>query len=148
LNPVPAQNQAPRRSSSVSNSDPATAGVDGNANEHPPARRIRSDPSEGGLAALPSFVPLTSANSAFASSNSAGSHGSSCSSPTDSLGSSSAAKKSKECVVCFTCEVVAALVPCGHNMFCMDCANHLVEKSDGECPVCHSVVSQAIRIFT
>ncbi|XP_038074162.1 RNA-binding protein MEX3B-like [Patiria miniata] len=146
LNPVTTQHQAPRRSSSVSTSAP-TSGVDANANEHPPARRIRSDPLEGGLSALPSFVPLSNAN-AFASSNSAGSHGSSCSSPTDSLGSSSAAKKSKECVVCFTSEVVAALVPCGHNMFCMDCANRLVETTDGECPVCQTVVTQAIRIFT
>ncbi|XP_033633960.1 RNA-binding protein MEX3B-like [Asterias rubens] len=145
LNNVTTQHQAPRRSSSVSTSDPVSIS-DTNANEHPPARRIRSDPLEGGLAALPSFVPLSSAN-AFPSSNSAGSHGSSCSSPTDSLGSSSAAKKSKECVMCFTHEVVAALVPCGHNMFCMDCANRLVETADGECPVCQTVVTQAIRIF-
>jgi RNA-binding protein MEX3 len=146
LNPVTTQHQAPRRSSSVSTSVP-TSSADANANEHPPARRIRSDPLEGGLSALPSFVPLSSAN-AFASSNSAGSHGSSCSSPTDSLGSSSAAKKSKECVMCFTNEVVAALVPCGHNMFCMECANRLVETTDGECPVCQTVVTQAIRIYT
>nr|XP_006198599.1 RNA-binding protein MEX3B [Vicugna pacos] len=52
------------------------------------------------------------------------------------------------CSVCFESEVIAALVPCGHNLFCMECANRICEKSEPECPVCHTAVTQAIRIFS
>ncbi|EOA95968.1 RNA-binding protein MEX3B [Anas platyrhynchos] len=45
-------------------------------------------------------------------------------------------------------EVIAALVPCGHNLFCMECANRICEKTEPQCPVCHSAVTQAIRIFS
>uniref|UniRef100_A0A8D2LTT0 Mex-3 RNA binding family member B n=1 Tax=Varanus komodoensis TaxID=61221 RepID=A0A8D2LTT0_VARKO len=44
--------------------------------------------------------------------------------------------------------VIAALVPCGHNLFCMECANRICEKTEPQCPVCHSAVTQAIRIFS
>ncbi|MBN3290121.1 MEX3B protein, partial [Polypterus senegalus] len=42
----------------------------------------------------------------------------------------------------------AALVPCGHNLFCMECANRICEKNEPKCPVCHAAVTQAIRIFS
>ncbi|KFW82700.1 RNA-binding protein MEX3A, partial [Manacus vitellinus] len=42
------------------------------------------------------------------------------------LGTPAAARtsvaSSRECMVCFESEVTAALVPCGHNLFCMECA--------------------------
>lgn len=56
----------------------------------------------------------------------------------------------RQCLMCSDSEIVAALVPCGHNLFCMECANLIVEKpvSDRSCPVCHQTISQAMRIFT
>ncbi|KAL4646774.1 hypothetical protein GN956_G10185 [Arapaima gigas] len=54
----------------------------------------------------------------------------------------------RDCMTCFESEVTAALVPCGHNLFCMECAIRICELSHPECPVCHSVVTQAIRIFS
>ncbi|XP_063001972.1 RNA-binding protein MEX3A isoform X2 [Elgaria multicarinata webbii] len=55
---------------------------------------------------------------------------------------------SRECMVCFESEVTAALVPCGHNLFCMECAVRICERTDPECPVCHAAATQAIRIFS
>lgn len=148
-----------RRSSSVSG-PPATPRlsptfVDGpvsNILDHPPARRIRSDPL-----CMPNFVPLQASDvnvaglqmSGFAGTSSSSGGGSMSSSPTDSLRSAAGGRKVKrDCLVCFECEVVAALVPCGHNLFCMECANRLCDKADSECPVCHQPVSQAIRIYS
>lgn len=57
----------------------------------------------------------------------------------------------RECLVCGDKEVTAALVPCGHNMFCMDCATRVCSSgntgNDGICPVCSQTVIQAIRII-
>ena len=48
---------------------------------------------------------------------------------------------------CFVCngEVTAALIPCGHNLFCMGCAIHIAEHTR-MCPVCGSQVNNALRI--
>ncbi|XP_024603854.1 RNA-binding protein MEX3A [Neophocaena asiaeorientalis asiaeorientalis] len=54
----------------------------------------------------------------------------------------------RDCMVCFESEVTAALVPCGHNLFCMECAVRICERTDPECPVCHITATQAIRIFS
>lgn len=56
----------------------------------------------------------------------------------------------RQCLMCSDSEIVAALVPCGHNLFCMECANLIVEKpvSDRSCPVCNQTISQAMRIFS
>ncbi|XP_060125457.1 RNA-binding protein MEX3A [Zootoca vivipara] len=68
------------------------------------------------------------------------------------LGASTATRtsisSSRECMVCFESEVTAALVPCGHNLFCMECAVRICERTDPECPVCHAAATQAIRIFS
>ncbi|XP_026464409.1 RNA-binding protein MEX3B-like [Ctenocephalides felis] len=64
-------------------------------------------------------------------------------SPADSLLGSA----KRECRVCGDMEVTAALVPCGHNLFCLDCANR-VAASEGCCPVCSQQVVQAIRIIS
>lgn len=67
-------------------------------------------------------------------------------SPTDSLLAGSSCKR--ECLVCGDKEVTAALVPCGHNMFCLDCANRICGSSgDSACPICSQTVVQAIRII-
>ncbi|XP_078064698.1 RNA-binding protein MEX3B-like [Mustelus asterias] len=55
---------------------------------------------------------------------------------------------SRECQVCFESEVTAALVPCGHNLFCMECANRICQRNNPHCPACLTTVTQAIRIFS
>ena len=52
----------------------------------------------------------------------------------------------RDCMVCADKEIVAALVPCGHNLFCMECANNVCESSEPTCPQCQQTVCQAIRI--
>ncbi|KAM4888218.1 RNA-binding protein MEX3D [Thomomys bottae] len=54
----------------------------------------------------------------------------------------------RECVVCAEGEAMAALVPCGHNLFCMDCAVRICGKSEPECPACRTPATQAIHIFS
>lgn len=54
----------------------------------------------------------------------------------------------RDCHVCGDREVTAALVPCGHNLFCYECATRLCSGPDPSCPVCHQTVLQAIRIFS
>ncbi|XP_028649931.1 RNA-binding protein MEX3B isoform X2 [Erpetoichthys calabaricus] len=54
----------------------------------------------------------------------------------------------RDCMTCFESKVTAALVPCGHNLFCMECAIRICEVAHPECPVCHTLVTQAIRIFS
>lgn len=119
------------------------------AGEHPLARRVRSDPGGGSLSfpgsyssSIPSLpgphlpgIPCDSSASSSASSSSSTSSGTS-------------RKGSRDCSVCFESEVIAALVPCGHNLFCMECANRICERSEPRCPVCHTGVTQAIRIFS
>uniref|UniRef100_G1QM95 Mex-3 RNA binding family member D n=1 Tax=Nomascus leucogenys TaxID=61853 RepID=G1QM95_NOMLE len=61
---------------------------------------------------------------------------------------SSAPALARECVVCAEGEVMAALVPCGHNLFCMDCAVRICGKSEPECPACRTPATQAIHIFS
>ncbi|XP_034743374.1 RNA-binding protein MEX3B [Etheostoma cragini] len=54
----------------------------------------------------------------------------------------------RDCFVCFESEVTAALVPCGHNLFCMECAGQICQSTEPECPVCHTPATQCIRIFS
>ncbi|XP_068909050.1 RNA-binding protein MEX3B isoform X2 [Tenebrio molitor] len=63
-------------------------------------------------------------------------------SPADSLLSSA------KCLVCGEAKVTHALVPCGHNFFCMDCANRVCDGSEAQCPVCSLPAIQAIRIYS
>ncbi|XP_026565617.1 RNA-binding protein MEX3B isoform X2 [Pseudonaja textilis] len=144
--------------------------------QHPLARRVRSDPGGRFLAAAAAAASCCSSSSSSSSSSSCsyplyanglGCHlpglPSDCSPPPPSSSSSSASssssssscsssglrrKGSRDCSVCFESEVIAALVPCGHNLFCMECANRICERNEPQCPVCHSAVTQAIRIFS
>lgn len=78
-------------------------------------------------------------------------------SPTYSCGSNSSegtsvnspklSQRRNTCCMCRGKEVVAALVPCGHNLFCFSCASNLA-TSAGPCPVCGLQVSAVLRIYT
>ncbi|NWI30544.1 MEX3D protein, partial [Sula dactylatra] len=91
----------------------------GVALDHPLARRIQSDPVST-LSWLPTQGSLSDGHR----------------------------KSSRECMVCFESEVIAALVPCGHNLFCMECAMRICGKAEPECPACHAPATQAIHIFS
>lgn len=112
--------------------------------EPPLARRVRSD-SGGGLLSYPSIASLPSPHLPGVSCDCSASSSSSSSSSTSS---GTSRKGSRDCSVCFESEVIAALVPCGHNLFCMECANRICERSEPKCPVCQSGVTLAIRIFS
>ena len=60
------------------------------------------------------------------------------------------ARPRKHCMICSESNVVAALVPCGHNVFCMECAGLIMGRPAGDrfCPVCQQTPTQAIRIFS
>ncbi|GAU87650.1 hypothetical protein RvY_00465 [Ramazzottius varieornatus] len=60
------------------------------------------------------------------------------SSPAESVVSQ---KMKRDCMVCQDQEIVAALVPCGHNAFCMGCA-----RGQQRCPLCYEAVQTAVRI--
>lgn len=155
-----------------SSSNPPGAGSPGSGvvspgSDHSTVRRIRSDPLSGGggggggMATTMTFAPLSNnvlgggtPGSAFmttttSSASLSSSNNSTSSSPTDSTGSASANRR-RNCLMCNDGGVVAALVPCGHNLFCMECANNIVEKPETErrCPVCQQAPTQAIRIFS
>ncbi|XP_071969625.1 RNA-binding protein MEX3D [Engystomops pustulosus] len=115
--------------------------------EHPLARRIHSDPvnSRSWLPNQGSF----SHSAGYSSSSSLPTSSSVASgSPTDSSSSEGHRKSGRDCVVCYESEVIAALVPCGHNLFCMECAIRICERVLPECPACHAPATQAIRIFS
>ncbi|KAK1152600.1 RNA-binding protein MEX3B-like [Acipenser oxyrinchus oxyrinchus] len=124
--------------------------------DHPLARRAQSDPLSalswlhGSGSAASSFSGSTTGYSSASASSLPGSLSSAASggSPTDSEGGMLGRLKSaRECSVCFESEVTAALVPCGHNLFCMECAAQICKSAEPECPVCHTPATQAIRIL-
>lgn len=138
--------------------------------EHPPARRISSDPLTAygtALSSLSAAFQMRSDSDSGVRDSSASASGSAspaaCSPIGSSSNSSTRGSLKRECIMCCEGEMVAALVPCGHKLFCMDCASSLVPKelqkddakvdddasaAGGSCPVCHQAVTQAIRIFS
>ncbi|XP_030075350.1 RNA-binding protein MEX3D [Microcaecilia unicolor] len=148
-------NGTQRRNSSISGTGTPrhspTLPETGIALDHPLARRIHSDPVNT-LSWLPTQGSLSSfSNSTGYSSSSSlpGSISAASGSPTDSSSSADGHRKStRDCMVCFESEVIAALVPCGHNLFCMECAIRICERATPECPACHTPATQAIRIFS
>ncbi|CAK1542016.1 unnamed protein product [Leptosia nina] len=60
---------------------------------------------------------------------------------------SPAASPARTCAVCAERGVAAALVPCGHNLFCLECAQRLA-ASAAPCPACAAPAHQAIRILS
>ncbi|NP_001090570.1 mex-3 RNA binding family member C S homeolog [Xenopus laevis] len=98
----------------------------------------KSDLSSTSEAGHPIYIPaFSNGSNSYSSSNG----GSTSSSPPET-------RRKHDCVICFDNEVIAALVPCGHNLFCMDCANKICEKDLPLCPVCQSKVNQAIQIHS
>ncbi|GCB71973.1 RNA-binding protein MEX3B-like [Scyliorhinus torazame] len=154
-NPIQAFNGSStvqRRTNSISGSSALRVSPtisDGSALDHPLARRVQSDPLAN-LAWLPNQTSLSAFSNSpgYSSSSLPGSTSATSGSPTDSSGSESRQKNNRDCVVCRESEVIAALVPCGHNYFCMECANRICEKAEPKCPVCQKPASQAIRIFS
>ncbi|NWZ88666.1 MEX3C ligase, partial [Poecile atricapillus] len=99
--------------------------------EPPPSRR-----AQGEQPGLPLYIPaFSNGTNSYSSSNG----GSASSSPPE-------CRRRHECVVCFESEATAALVPCGHNLFCLQCAGRICGRAAPACPVCHSAVTQAIQI--
>ncbi|XP_026750009.1 RNA-binding protein MEX3B [Galleria mellonella] len=60
---------------------------------------------------------------------------------------SPATSPARACTVCGERGVAAALVPCGHNLFCMECAQRLA-AGGAPCPACSAPALQAIRIIS
>lgn len=114
--------------------------------EHPQAQRVHRGPfgSAGNLDAhrFPSY------SSAFSSSSE--STASSSSPPESSLsyrpGLGLAGRGQEICIHCMDNQVIAALVPCGHNLFCLDCATQICQGPEAVCPVCLSPATQAIQL--
>ncbi|XP_037228344.1 RNA-binding E3 ubiquitin-protein ligase MEX3C-like [Falco rusticolus] len=134
----PASNAKPQRRGSQP-STPCLSPTFPESLDHLLARRVRSDlPSTGHQAGLPIYIPaFSNGTNSYSSSNG----GSTSSSPPES-------RRKHDCVICFESEVIAALVPCGHNLFCMECANKICEKETPSCPVCQTAVTQAIQIHS
>ncbi|TEA34943.1 hypothetical protein DBR06_SOUSAS9710004, partial [Sousa chinensis] len=128
----------------------------------PLARRAAPDPvgalpwrpPQGSLASFSSSTSFSTATSLSSSSSA-----SSCSTLDSSASESdrkpqaapapndpASAALARECVVCAEGEVMAALVPCGHSLFCVDCAVRICGKSEPECPACRTPATQAIHI--
>lgn len=109
--------------------------------EHPQAQRVQRRPlsSSGALDAqrFPSY------GSAFSSSSD--STASSSSPPETSL-LFRPGRSQEMCIHCLESQVIAALVPCGHNLFCLDCATQICQSAEPVCPVCLSPVTQAIQL--
>lgn len=153
-----------QRSYSVPDTHPQSLTPDelGSQLERLPARRIRSAPlaiaddqlvtQENTIGAPPAVSGANILNSFGSSTSSSSVAGSVSSSPIDSslgsVGTGAPPRSKRDCMVCFESSVVSALVPCGHNLFCMECAQRLCEKSDPICPVCHQPITQAIRIYS
>ncbi|XP_057687507.1 RNA-binding protein MEX3B-like [Corythoichthys intestinalis] len=57
-----------------------------------------------------------------------------------------AAPRPEACIRCADGRAVAALVPCGHNLFCPECAAQICRGPDAACPVCLSPVTRALRL--
>lgn len=69
-------------------------------------------------------------------------------SPANSTSPADSLLGSAKCLVCGEAKVTHALVPCGHNFFCMECANRVCDGTDAQCPVCSLPAIQAIRIYS
>ncbi|XP_076010084.1 RNA-binding protein MEX3B-like [Genypterus blacodes] len=116
--------------------------------EHPQAQRVHRGPfsSAGALDShrFPAYC------SAFSSSSESTTSASSSSPPESSLsyrpGPGPAGRCQELCIHCMDSQVIAALVPCGHNLFCLECATQICEGPDAVCPVCLSPVTQAIQL--
>ncbi|CAN0084564.1 unnamed protein product [Lampetra planeri] len=102
----------------------------------------------GGLPHHPGRERAASASGCGSSSSSAAPSASSASGGAEHHPSARRQGQLRECAVCRESAVTAALVPCGHKLFCMECASGICHENDPKCPVCLTSVTQAIRIFS
>uniref|UniRef100_A0A3B4AZB9 RING-type domain-containing protein n=1 Tax=Periophthalmus magnuspinnatus TaxID=409849 RepID=A0A3B4AZB9_9GOBI len=117
---------------------PTFSGPD--ALEHPLAQRVQRRPFSASGALDAQRFP--SCGSTFSSSSDS-TASSSSSPPALTAGGS---RGVEVCVNCLESQVIAALVPCGHNLFCLDCATRICRSADPICPVCLSLATQAIVV--
>ncbi|XP_061527836.1 RNA-binding protein MEX3B-like [Phycodurus eques] len=120
---------------------PTFPGAD--APEHPQALHVRRAPFSGAHRP-PSYCSAFSSSSGDSSSSSP---------PEHSLAYGAGAtvgpgrRPAPElCVRCLEGRAVAALVPCGHTLFCAECAAQICQCPDAACPVCLSPITQALRL--
>ncbi|NXH17336.1 MEX3C ligase, partial [Bucco capensis] len=106
--------------------------------DYPLTRKTRKEPSHYHSTGLPIYIPAFSNGTNSYSSSNGGSTSS----------SSPEARRKHDCVLCFQSEILAALVPCGHNLFCMECAKEICAEEKPSCPVCQAPVTQAIQIHS
>ncbi|NXF12324.1 MEX3C ligase, partial [Smithornis capensis] len=93
-------------------------------------RRVRGD------VGLPIHIPaFSSGTNSYSSSNG----GSASSSPPES-------RRRHDCMLCYESQALAALVPCGHTLFCLQCAHRICGRDTPTCPVCQVTITQAIQI--
>lgn len=115
----------------------------------PPQGSLSSFSSSGSISTATSLPSSSSASSCPSlDSSTSESRKPSAAACSGSAAPASAPALARECVVCAEGEVMAALVPCGHNLFCMDCAVRICGKSEPECPACRTPATQAIHIFS
>lgn len=159
--------QAPFTRSSSLNGQTLSSAIGRPASPHTSARRMKSDPLTGNFSPLSAFTPFTtqvtaSSVSSIPATSSNGTVSTSETNGVSTIGFSSAEEannnnttlsplgkdiKKKDCVICCESEVVAALVPCGHNLFCMECANRIKDENNS-CPVCQKNIDHVLRIFS
>ncbi|XP_020608118.1 RNA-binding protein MEX3B-like [Orbicella faveolata] len=157
--------QAPFTRSSSLNSQALNSAIGRPASPHSAARRMKSDPLTGNFSPLSAFTPFTtqvtaSSVSSIPATSSNGTISTSETNVVSTIGFSATEEannnntsplnkdmKKKDCVICCESEVVAALVPCGHNLFCMECANRIKDENNS-CPVCQKNIDQVLRIFS
>ncbi|XP_065169497.1 RNA-binding protein MEX3B [Atheta coriaria] len=109
-----------------------------------------SNERDEGLGDSPSFDSSTALSSIWSYPNPAAAASSvpSRPSPANSTSPADSLLSSAKCLVCSEGKVTHALVPCGHNFFCMECANRVCEGSEAQCPFCSLPALQAIRIYS
>ncbi|XP_039291573.1 RNA-binding protein MEX3B-like [Nilaparvata lugens] len=94
-----------------------------------------------GIGESPSFDTATAPSSIWSFPQTARPSPPQSTSPTESV------TGKRDCIVCGDKEVTAVLVPCGHNLFCMDCGERISQSTDSACPVCNMPALQAVRII-
>jgi hypothetical protein len=51
------------------------------------------------------------------------------------------------CVVCFDAPKEYAIVPCGHQCVCEECAEQLTKTRTPMCPVCRGPIRETMKVF-
>lgn len=68
-------------------------------------------------------------------------------SPTDSLlTTGNQSKMRRDCYYCGEKEANSMLVPCGHQIFCLDCSERVCDAQE-PCPVCNQKPTQSMKIL-